>query len=219
MNSGVYPRRATAWTVSWAVFIVIVVVASGVGVWWLSGREGKQGASAAAPTSVAPRLVRGNDYYLYIKLIEVSDKAPNGSVWDRLDKSGPDLAFRLTWRKNVIWNSTVKHDTLIGSWDLMRIDLKQVVMSGGQADLEGALNAPLIHFEPGETVKLNVWDADPLGAYDDAGTIILRLDDLSPGENFIAPDGDKAKAIRRVVLSLIDRRTPVPELIETMSNR
>ena len=49
--------------------------------------------------------------------------------------------------------------------------------------------------------------------------MILKLDDLGPGESTITPTGPDAKAVKRVVLALIDRKTPVPELIKTMSNR
>lgn len=196
--------------------IVLLVAGAGLVVWRMTG-GGSTGGEA--PSTAPTRLVRGNDYYLYVKLIELADKAPNGSVWDRVDGSGPDIGFRLTWRNNVVWDAQVKPDTLIGSWDLMKIDLKQVLMSGGKADLEGALNAPLIHYEPGETVELSVWDADAVGAYDDAGKVVIKLDDVGPGETSIAPSGDNVKAVRRIVFALIDRRTPVPELIQTMSNR
>jgi hypothetical protein len=219
MNIRRTDRRATATTVLWAVAIVGLVAGTGVAVWKITDGAGAGGGDAQGAGAAPPRLVRGNDYYLYVKLIEVADRAPNGSVWDRVDGSGPDIGFQLKWRNNVVWDASVKPDTLIGSWDLMKIDLKQVVMSGGQADLEGALNAPLIHYEPGETVELSVWDADPVGAYDNAGKVIVRLDELGPGETSLTPSGPDAKAVKRVVLALIDRRTPVPELIKTMSNR
>jgi hypothetical protein len=211
-------RRGGAWTVSWAVAIVLLVAGAGFAVWKMTGGSGAGGNSQTEPAA-PPRLNRGGDYYLYVKLIELADRAPNASVWDRVDDSGPDIAFQLKWRNNVIWDAAVKSDTLIGSWDLMKIDLKQLVMSGGQADLEGALNAPLVHYEPGETVELNVWDADAVGAYDTAGKVIIKLDDLGPGETTITPTGPEAKAVKRVVLALIDRKTPVPELIKAMSNR
>jgi hypothetical protein len=220
MNTRPRRSRRTLWAALWAAAMVVLVAGVGFAVWHFTGRGGAGRAGADDGAAAAPaKLVRGNDYYLYVKLIELADKAPNGSAWDRVDGSGPDIGFRLTWRDNVVWDAQVKPDTLIGSWDLMKIDLKQVVMSGGQADLEGALNAPLIHYEPGETVELSVWDADAVGAYDDAGKVTLKLDDLGPGESSLTPAGDDVKAIRRVVLALIDRRTPVPELIQTMSNR
>ena len=210
-------RRASA--AAWAALMVALAAGSGYAVWRLAGGASGMGGSSE-PASTAPaRLTRGNDYYLYVKLIELAERAPNGSVWDRVDKSGPDIRFRLTWRSNVVWDASVKNDTLIGSWDLMKIDLRQVIASGGQAELEGSLNAPLIHYEPGETVELSVWDDDAVGSYDSAGKVVLRLDELGPGETTLTPVGSDAKAIKRVVLALIDRRTPVPELIQTMSNR
>ena len=80
------------------------------------------------------------------------------------------------------------------------------------------VNAPLISYVPGEAVELKVWDEDTVGS-DEAGKISFKLEDLRPGENILTPSGERAKAIRRVVLSLIDRRTPVPELVNTISNR
>jgi hypothetical protein len=63
-----------------------------------------------------------------------------------------------------------------------------------------------------------VWDEDTVGS-DDAGTIPIKLAELSPGENMIEPVLGKKMAVKRVVLALIDRRTPVPELVNTISNR
>jgi hypothetical protein len=143
---------------------------------------------------------------------------PDGKTWDT-GGSAPDLKFKLTWHNNGIWESTVKPDTLIGSWDLFRIDLKQVISTGGKAELESAMNAPIVHYEPGETVKLDVWDEDAAGLYDTAGQVILRLDDLAPGEQTLTFNGGEAKAIKRVVVAMIDRKTPVSGLIDAMGKR
>lgn len=209
----------------WAVGIVLLVAASGLAVWKYGSRFGIGGGSSGAGNGsgtaavpVRPHVVRGDDYYLHVKIIEVADHRPDGKTWDT-GGSAPDLKFNLTWRGNVIWESTTKPDTLIGSWDLFRIDLKQVITTGGKADLEGALNAPLVHYEPGETVKLSVWDEDSVGAYDTAGNITLRLDDLSPGEQTLMFNGDDAKAVKRVVVAMIDRNTPVSGLIDAMGKR
>jgi hypothetical protein len=67
-------------------------------------------------------------------------------------------------------------------------------------------------------VELKVWDADTVGS-DDAGTVAIRLDEQSPGDNTITPATGKEMAVKRVVLALIDRRTPLPELVETISKR
>ena len=138
---------------------------------------------------------------------------------DRADGSGPDLRFSLTWHKNVIWNSPEKQNALIGSWDLMKVDLKQIITSGGQADLADLVNAPLVHYTRGETVALKVWDEDPVGS-DDVGKVTLELNDLHVGDNLLAPQAaDPKAALKRVIVTVIDRRTPIPELAELISNR
>ena len=224
MSYGPASRRNSLRAALWATGMVLLVAAAGVTVWAVTGRSGagsRAGGGAGEPGAAPARLVAGNDYYLHVKLIELAERAPGGAAWDRVDDSGPDIAFRLTWRGNVVWDGSVKPDTLIGSWDLMKIDLRQVIASGGKAELEGALNAPLVHYQPGETVELTVWDDDAVGS-DDAGTLTLKLDDLAPGEGTLSPAGADAAAggaIKRVVFALIDRRTPVPQLLETMSNR
>ena len=219
MFHGPASRRSAVRATLWGAAVVLLVVGAGSAVWYFTGRSASHGNGGTVAADAKPaRLAPGNDYYLHVKIIELADRAPGGSAWDRLDDSGPDIRFRLTWRQNVVWDGGVKADTLIGSWDLMKIDLRQVLASGGKADLEGALNAPLIHYEPGETVELAVWDDDAVGS-DDAGTVSLKLDEFGPGETSIVPAGDGAKAIKRIVLAFIDRRTPVPDLIDTMSKR
>lgn len=205
---------------------MLLVAGSGLAVWKYGSRfgiggggaRGSSGDASATAVPIRPHLIRGDDYYLHVKIIEVADRRPDGKTWDT-GGSAPDLKFNLTWHKNTIWESTAKPDTLIGSWDLFRIDLKQVITTGGKADLEGALNAPLVHFEPGETVKLSVWDEDTAGLYDTAGEVTLRLDDLVPGEQTMTFNGGEAKAIKRVVVAMIDRKTPVSGLIDAMGKR
>lgn len=210
--------RSRASRLLWAVGTVLLVAGTGLATWHY--RRAPVGAANATPTTAGstPRLVPGHDYYFHVKLIELSDRRPNGKQWDSVDDSGPDICFTLTWRKNVIWKSSEKPNTLIGSWDLMKVDLKQIITSGGHTDLEGLLNAPLVHCEAGEAVEMVVWDEDTVGS-DDAGNLTIKLDDLRPGENTIVLPAGKSSAVKRVVLAVIDRRTPVPELVNTISNR
>jgi hypothetical protein len=181
-----------------------------------TGAGGADDADAIAATQ--PRLLEGHDYYFHVKLIELDDHLPGGKPWDRLDNSGPDIRFSLTWRKNVIWKSIEKPDTLIGSWDLLRVDLRKAI-TGGQTDLEGMVNAPLVHYGAGESVRLKVWDEDTVGS-DDAGDLMIKLDDLRPGDNTFAPAHRGGNiAIKRLVIAMIDRRTPLPDLVNMISNR
>ena len=208
------PSRARRWP--WAVAAVLLVAGSGVATWQVS-RSRAPAPSAAADAARPSGLVKDHDYYLHVKLVEVGERMHDGKPWDRADASGPDLKFSMTWRRNVVWKSIEKPNTLIGSWDLMKIDVRQMITSGAQ-DLEGLVNAPLVHYAPGEKVELKVWDEDTVGS-DDAGSVTLALDDLRLGENTLTPSGGGARALKRIVLTVIDRRTPVPELMTMISNR
>ena len=209
--------RAARWL--WAAAAVLLVAGSGLATWALSRSAPNGGGGASSqPSDPTPRLAAGHDYYLHVKLIEVAERRPDGKAWDSVGGSGPDVCFSLTWRRNVVWKSGEKADALIGSWDLVKVDLRQILISGGPTDIGELVSAPLVHFEAGETVELKVWDADAVGS-DDVGTITVRLDDLRPGENTLLPPADKSNAVRRVVLAVIDRRTPVPELVNMVSNR
>jgi hypothetical protein len=219
MAFGRYSRRSRASRWLWAAGTVLLVGGTGFATWRMSRTTTPAAdAKATAAQEAPPRLTPGHDYYFHVKLIELAEKAPNGKAWDSVGDSGPDICYSLTWRNNVVWNSSEKSNTLIGNWDLLKVDVRQIITSSGQTDLNDLVNAPLISYVPGEAVELKVWDEDTVGS-DDAGKISFKLEDLRPGENLLTPSGERAKAIRRVVLSLIDRRTPVPELVNTISNR
>lgn len=207
--------RLSPWL--WATGTILLVAAAGLTTWHFRRGSSPAAPAAAADTASPARLTKGHDYYVHVKLIELADHLPAGKQWDRMDDSGPDIRFTLTWRQNVIWKSIEKSNTLIGSWDFLKVDLRQVI-TGGQTDLEGMVNAPLVHHAGGESVELKVWDEDPVGS-DDAGTVVIKLDDLGPGENTIALTGGAAERVKRVTVSLIDRRTPMPDLVNMISNR
>jgi hypothetical protein len=210
--------RSARWL--WGVGTILLVAASGLATWQLNRSVGGSSPAAASsqPADAPPRLVFGHDYYLHVKLIELAERRPDGKAWDSVDGSGPDIKFSLKWHNNIIWKSSEKSDTLIGSWDLVKVDVRQMLTSGSSTDLEQLVNAPIVHYEPGGTVEMKVWDEDTVDS-DEAGTIHLKLDELRPGENILAPKPDKTCAVRRVVLAVIDRRTPVPELVNMISNR
>ena len=209
--------RAGRWL--WAVGAVLLVAGSSAATWHFS-RSRAQNVAAAEAVAAAnpPGLAKDHDYYVHVKLIEVTERMAGNKPWDRAGGSGPDLRFSLKWRNNLIWKSMEKPDTLIGSWDLMKVDLRQMLLSGGPTDIEGLVNAPLVHYAPGETVELKVWDEDTVGS-DEAGSLILKLEDLRPGDNTLVPSGGAAKALKRVVVTVVDRRTPLPELLNVISNR
>ena len=214
-------RRSAA---LWAVGVLLVVGAAAGGGWYLLNKGGSaSGTAAANPAGAAAStepafLPTGHDYYVLVKLVELAPERPGGGKWDRAGYAAPDITYNLIWQKQTVYSSSVREDTLIGSWDLMAVDLKQVLASGGKVEAEGLLKAPIIRVDPGTVVTLEVWDKDPMSS-DLAGRIPLHLDRMLPGDNTIRPKQDKTHAVVRAVVQLIDRRTPVPDLLELLSKR
>ena len=203
--------------------LLVVGIAAGVGWYFVDHGDtaaGKAGvASNDSPASTRPAfLPTGHDYYVLVKLVELAPERPGGGKWDRAGYAAPDITYNLIWQKQTVFSSSVREDTLIGSWDLLAVDLKQVIASGGKVEAEGLLKAPIIRVDPGTTVTLEVWDKDPMNS-DLAGRINLHLDEMVAGDNTIRPPLDKTHAVVRVVVQLIDRNTPVPDLLETLSKR
>ena len=213
-------RRSAA---LWAAGVLLVAgVAAGVGWYFVNkgtGAGGPTAGGAEVAASTQPALLpTGHDYYVLVKLVELAPERPGGGKWDRAGYAAPDITYNLIWQKQTVFSSSVREDTLIGSWDLMAVDLKQVIASGGKVEAEGLLKAPIIRVDPGTVVTLEVWDKDPMNS-DLAGRIKLHLDEMRAGDNVIRPEQTKKCAVVRAVVQLIDRSTPVPELLETLSKR
>ena len=193
-------------------------------------------AAPAAPDPFAPveraGLKPGHDYVVLIRAVEVAPTGPGGKTWERGFEDGPDLAYDLTWRGNVIFTSSVADDALIGRWEALNVDLMDTLQSGGDVDLGKALNngavirtppapapqadgsavAPAASVEP---LRVRVWDSD-LFDNDEAGTVYLDLADLAEGDTELAFDGGEAGAVRRLSVRVTDREVPVRNLLEVL---
>lgn len=197
----------------WAIAIV-VVVASIVGVgWWLQrdDRMSSVSISATQPANVAP----DHDYYFFVRLVEFNPKTPKGKSWDSVDGSAPDAEIVLYWRGNKTFSWADRTDQLINTWDLFRVNVADLITSGGKIDIASAVNAPMLNIKTGESVTLEIWDNDP--AFSDlALKMEIDLSQLRIGRNKITPPVDSG--VNRVEIDMIDRDTPLAKLIELQSN-
>ncbi len=205
-------HHIAGWT--WALATLLVVAGAAiVGYWKLSPV-----ASIDRPTTTtAPAgLSADHDYYVFVKLIELRPTRPDGDRWDTGKGSAPDIYFTLAWQDSTIFTGTERNDTLIANWDLFRVDIKDTITNGGKLDIASSINAPLIHITAGGKITLEVWDDDPVNS-DQAGKIEIELDTLRPGSTIIEPP--ETSGVRRIILELIDRNTPLEELIALQAKR
>ena len=207
--------------------LAVVGVVVGIGLYQLRDRDpaaggvesagllGKAGGNPSQPP-VPAMVADGHDYYVFVRLVEMNEKRGNGKTWDSVDDSAPDPYFILFWKGVQVFESSTRSDQLIAQWDLFRVDVKDIIATGGQIDIAQSLNAPLVRAEAGTGVRLEVWDDDPVG--DDEGVKIeLKFDDLKLGENVITPP--QPAGVRRVIVQLIDRTTPLADLIEMAARK
>ena len=211
--------------VAWAVALIALVAGAAFGVHRYGGdaaayvRSPAPAVEATEPVGPPP-LIAGHDYYVHLKLVEFRPLAPGDEAWDYGD-SGPDPVYRISWQGNRVHTSSTRGDTLIGSWDLLAADVKEVMIDqAGRLDIETLIDAPLIQYQPGTTFRLTVADDEPLGfgetiAYD----ADLVMDNFHTGDNPVRFRPDEQESIARLVLTFTDRAAPLPDLLQLLSNR
>lgn len=199
-------RLGRAWL---GVLIPLVLIAAAAGAYLLITSTEEEEPPPPPPKT----LEIGKDYYLMVRTIELYPNRPGGEIaWDRLDGSGPDIQFRLSWQGNVVFTSQQKNDTLIGAWDMLSVDVKTAVLNG-KVDLAGSIDSAIIRVEEGTEVAIEVWDQDVAGS-DAAGSAVMKLAEFKPGDNTFTFEPTDKSAIKRVVVRVVDKALPVSELVE-----
>lgn len=197
-----------------AVLVVGVVVGIAAAGWWLQKKNEITVSATTRPERST--LTSDRDYYFFVRLVEFRPTRSNGKPWDSVDGSAPDAKVVLYWNNNRVFNWALRSDQLINTWDLFRVDVKDLIRSGGQIDLSSAINAPLIRLSDQDSVRLEIWDEDPAWS-DQALSWEIRRSDLHEGKNVITPS--LPNGIGRLEIELIDRQTPLSRLIELESYR
>lgn len=206
----------------WAIVTVGVVAAV---VWAGLQRLPAHGTMAVLPGEDAPpatgpaSCVAGRDYYVLVKLVEFAPTKPGGKAWDRAVTRGsvaPDPKVKISWHGQQVYALPTREDQLIATWDLFRVSLTDVALSGGNVDVASSINAPILTADRDAPVTFDVYDADV--SYDDlALSVKLNLLDLHEGDNAI-PTPERS-GVKRLIVQVIDRATPLADLIAMAGKR
>ncbi|MEM9702832.1 MAG: hypothetical protein AAF907_10370 [Planctomycetota bacterium] len=217
-----------------ALAVGLVIAAAWAGVTYLPP-PAPAASETTLPDPFAPPerrpLKPDHDYVVLIRAVEVTAKAPGGKTWERGFGDGPDLAYDLSWRGSVIFESDVKHDTLIGRWEALKVDVWDTMQNGGSVDLGQALNNGAVirtppaangpdkpggtaNIEPG-LLKVRVWDSDLIDN-DEAGEVTLLISELNEGDSELLFKDEDAGAVRRLTVRVTDREVPIRNLIEML---
>ena len=198
----------------WASTVVLIVAGIVAAYIWL-GPE--QTADEYAETAPPPSAVHADgDYYLFVRLVEFRPRKPNGDRWDAGDGSAPDARVTIHWQDQKVFELPERNDQLIAAWDLFRVDVKDLVLNGGEVDVGALVNAPIVRVGVGDSITIEVWDDDPMFS-DLALRLAIPLADLHEGPNLITPPQESGVA--RLRIDMINRSTPLPELVKLESER
>lgn len=167
----------------------------------------------AAGSTARARVAAGDDYYVFVKLIELTPKRGEDN-WDAGGSNPPDIFFELFWNDAKVFESVARDDAIIAEWDLIKLDVKDALLSG-QVEIASAINAPLVSIDEYGILKLHIYDDDAM-SNDDAGKIELPMISLQPGLNTIKPAGTY---VSRILIDMVPRSTPLPQLLERASDR
>lgn len=205
-------RRHSIAAVAWPLAI-IAVVGGIVAVGW----RRQDDAAVTSPATTVPvgpaTLTIDRDYYFFVRLVEFTARTPKDKAWDT-DGSAPDASVILTWRGARLFALPKRNDQFIATWDLFRVDVKDLLISGGSADIASMINGPIVRVTSGEAVTVEVYDDDPMFS-DLALKMDIRLDELREGRNDIVVPSNSG--VSRLRIDLLDRTTPLPKLIEWQS--
>ena len=167
-------------------------------------------SSASSVKEALGRPVQpGGDYYLFIPLIELSERRPDGENWDSGESSAPDPYVEVFWQGHRVYQSSTKADTFVAKWSNSEVNIPDLALQR-KASVEDTLAAARIHVQPGETIEIRVYDEDPLGTSDLAGALKIDSTELRVGEEtrLLAESGVKRLVLRVVPLG------ETPELLK-----
>ena len=206
----------------WAILTIGMVAAV---VWAGLQRLPARGTMAIGGGEEPPAVTRpsacveGHDYYVLVKLVEFTPTKPGGRAWDRAVTAGsvaPDPKVKIGWHGQQVYALPTREDQLIATWDLFRVNMADVALSGGNVDVASSINAPIITAQRAAPITIDIYDADL--TYDDlAMSTKLNLLDLHEGENAI-PTPEHG-GVKRLVVQVIDRGTSLADLIAMAGKR
>lgn len=170
------PAKSLGW-----VYPILIVVVVGL-VFWIAPQNKPAAMSpdkgAATSPQAKAKVKPQHTYYVFPDLIELADKNPAGNDWDVRD-TGPDITYAIYLNDREIFKAPSKgKDNTVTEWSGVSQDVSLFKTS---VSVEGIIKAALISINPGDTLRVKVWD-DDLAANDEAGEFTIGTVDLKPGK-------------------------------------
>lgn len=144
-------------------------------------------------------VVDDGDYYVGVQLVELTPQRADGSAWDSLDGSAPDVYFSIYWQGQQIYQSSVKSDSLLSFWSEAQLDLRKTAIVGGVASLDDVIAGGRIRVAKGVPVQFSFYEKD-LITDTQIGTFDLESSELFEG---LTTYRDPLPEVKRIVIRAV----------------
>jgi len=178
MNA-VFPRWAKAG-------VPIALIALTAGALWLAGLG----------TATSDKLKEGVTYAVWIQEAEVTPRKVDGTDWGS-DSKAPDLSAMIAWQDHIVLRTVVAHETLIGCWDPLAVDVKSVIH--GEMGTSSVQRVARVRLAKGQPLLIGVFD-EYLLRRNFVGGLRIPLESLRLGTNEVTSSG----TLRRVQIMVAD---------------
>ncbi len=158
--------------------------------------------SEQASAGAGEKVIPGRDYYVFVSLVELSEKNGKGAPWDEYPPSAPDIKVEIYWKNQIVYSSTTKDDTFLAKWSNASVDIIDLAIGGRDASVDSAIQAARINIAKGDSIEIRVFDVDLLGASDLAGSKMITSTELVPGDQVFAFPSGPIRRIKLRVLSM-----------------
>jgi len=133
-------------------------------------------------------------------LVEVSERDEKGEAWDQLGEAAPDLYYQVVWRNTLVFESSVKKNTLLAAWSKSEVDLVGAALSGENISSDLVVAGARLNIIENETVQIKVYESDTLSRDELVGSFRLATDKLPLGTGSwnSTDDSGNSGSLRRV---------------------
>jgi hypothetical protein len=170
------PATAVGW-----LYPLLIVAVVGL-VFMITPRKTPDAApNNKAPSSPQPteqRVKPRHTYYVFPDLIELAGKNSAGRDWDVRD-NGPDITYAIYLNDQKIFRAPSKgKNNTVTEWSGVSQNLS---LFNTSVSVEGIIKAAFISINPGDTLRVKVWDND-FAANDEAGEFSISTTALRIGQ-------------------------------------
>lgn len=153
----------------------------------------------SSDSPVKQTVPENSDFYVGIQLIEVNPTQEDGSVWDGINDSGPDLYVQFHWQGQRIFQSSVKEDSLIAHWSEAEFDLRDYALKGKPTSIDDVISGARIQVRKDAPLRVVVYEDDLLRD-DFVGEFTVDLTTLTEGTHVIQNPTPQIKRVELRVL-------------------